>query len=746
MQLFFDICCMFFPLSSRTKKVNMVSKEVDEQPCREEMSPQLDLTLAVKELHALSSKDLGELIRDAEDGIVKYVKQDGSSLEISVEILARHLVKYIMEHLIPSKVNEENFKHMLSGLRLLHTLCDIACHHSTLAQVLVEDTSVQDEILNSIFRIIDFLSQSGEKISGSSRMVLLYSALLSSSMYLLKALISSEWQDITNDLLAHSKVDEFTTTAFIALCVVINSLQAKLPDQHIDSRMRSNANDVYCLYHLCESSLQFLQSACKQMVFRERLVKNKDLCGEGVVLQLVQSTLKLSQCEDRYLTNVVYWLKSKALSIMLLLCEAESTSFFEMASSTTQSKELVKTTIFETEVLTRVFLQPQKEFLSTWCSNDHEPIEEENVMDFDSISAAGQVLGLISKSHVQHSTWNNSQGSPTPYAYQRTSLLVKILADLSEEENARFVSDFLECLQTEASKLPGGAAERTAAASRNLFYLLNHAESLTPAYLNAQDVLVLRWFVSQLEQPLAAKESDIHRAMEVHNRARCPSPTHQSLSPIVDDRSGNDDESVPVTMARVQVDYLACNENGENQLSEDTTQLWLSNRRGKLVRAAAKAARVHYDEDNALPEKETGSGPDPNSPDDLLDEDYDPSPSTSQLTHRKHRRRSVSRTKDTVVIPEKCFKFKVGQHVILTDDKGEEVAKGTIHLVKGVWSGKDLEESSSCVVDVEELKVPANKQPPHPTDAGTAFSEARPCEIRMLWKSSELVLIQQQLP
>ncbi|KAF5777948.1 putative nodulin homeobox protein [Helianthus annuus] len=122
----------------------------------------------------------------------------------------------------------------------------------------------------------------------------------------------------------------------------------------------------------------------------------------------------------------------------------------------------------QTEVLTRVFLQPQKEFLSTWCSNDHEPIEEENVMDFDSISAAGQVLGLISKSHVQHSTWNNSQGSPTPYAYQRTSLLVKILADLSEEENARFVSDFLECLQTEASKLPGGAAERTAAASRNL--------------------------------------------------------------------------------------------------------------------------------------------------------------------------------------------------------------------------------------------------------------------------------------
>ncbi|MFS7901807.1 putative nodulin homeobox protein [Helianthus anomalus] len=333
----------------------MVSKEVDEQPCREEMSPQLDLYLAVKELHVLSSKDLGKLICDAENGIAKCVKQDGSYFEIDVEILARHLVKYIMEHLAPSKVDEQqHFRSMLSGLRLLHTLCDIACHHSTLARVLVEDTSVQDEMLNLIFRMIDFLSQSGEKISGSSQMVLLYSALLSSSMYLLKALISSEWQDITRVLLAHSKVDKFTTTAFTALRLVINSLQAKQPDQHIDSRMRSNANEVYCLYHLCESSVEFLQSACRQKLFRERLVKNKELCGEGVVLQLVHDTLKLSQCEDPYLTNTVYWLKSKVLSTMLLLCEAESISFLEMASSTTQSKELVKTTIFEVDFLNNI--------------------------------------------------------------------------------------------------------------------------------------------------------------------------------------------------------------------------------------------------------------------------------------------------------------------------------------------------------------------------------------------------------
>ncbi|KAM0061842.1 putative nodulin homeobox protein [Helianthus debilis subsp. tardiflorus] len=149
-------------------------------------------------------------------------------------------------------------------------------------------------------------------------------------------------------------------------------------------------------------------------------------------------------------------------------------------------------------------------------------------------------------------------------------------------------------------------------------------------------------------------------------------------------------------------------------------------------RSKFKVARVHSDEENALPEKESGSGPDPNSPENLLEEDYDPSPSTSQLTHRKDRRRSVSRTKDTVVVPEKRSKFKVGQHVILTDDKGQEVGKGTIHLVKGVWSGKNLVESSSYVVDVEELKKSA--------------AQLVSCEIRMLWNSSQLVLIQQQLP
>ncbi|MFS7997531.1 hypothetical protein Hanom_Chr12g01142941 [Helianthus anomalus] len=91
-------------------------------------------------------------------------------------------------------------------------------------------------------------------------------------------------------------------------------------------------------------------------------------------------------------------------------------------------------------------------------------------------------------------------------------------------------------------------------------------------------------------------------------------------------------------------------------------------RDGSLQRCAAELSRhvcnklIFLNKVFFFSEKETGSGPDPNSPKDLLDEDYDPSPSTSQLTHKKDCRRSVSRTKDTVVVPEKRFKFKVNQN------------------------------------------------------------------------------------
>ncbi|KAJ0956768.1 putative nodulin homeobox protein [Helianthus annuus] len=96
---------------------------------------QNDLIFAVKKLHILSSKDLGKLIRDAMNGIIKYTI-NGSSFEINVENLGRPLVQHIMKDIVSSlKPDKQHFKYFLSGLRLLHTLWNIASHHSTLARV-----------------------------------------------------------------------------------------------------------------------------------------------------------------------------------------------------------------------------------------------------------------------------------------------------------------------------------------------------------------------------------------------------------------------------------------------------------------------------------------------------------------------------------------------------------------------------------------------------------------------------------
>ncbi|KAK9057272.1 hypothetical protein SSX86_022107 [Deinandra increscens subsp. villosa] len=861
---------------------------------------QLDLNLAVKELHVLNSRELGKLIRDAENGTIRFTKQDGSPSKMKVESLARHLCRHIMTHLLSYKQDEQHFRYLLSGFRLLHTLYDVTSYNLELHKVSESIFSID---LFSLCRILDsfefsgsiwvvIFSQTGQKIDDSSEMVLLYSAMLPSSLYLLRPLISWEWHKVTLVLLAHSEANGFTIAAFTAVHVVTNFLQDKLQAQDIDYRIKSNVNEVYCLLLHCEASLQFLQSLCKQMLFREYVVKNKKLCEEGVVLELVQNIMQLPQCEDPHLMDVVYRLKSKVLSIMILLCEVESVPFLDMAFSSSQSLQLAESTVLEvlevlkvmfygdlkdehrrgilqlnamrlteifsahssfrtciishlTEALTRVFSQPRMEFLSTWCSNDREPAEEDIVMEFDPISAAGQVLGVITTSQVRHSTWSNFQAPQTPYTHQRSSLLVKILnnltcyaLDLPEGEKAFFINEFLECLQNEFLTLPGGAAERTAAANRNLSSLFRHAKSLTPECLNVEDVLALGGFISQLEELLKAQESDIHRLQEFHNRDQCPSPTPQISSPNEHDRNGNDDGCVPVSLAMVRLDQLTFKENCQNESNDmvgedeqmidlgdnsgaqntetvdrmqdveelrsvqsdekqqkkrkrskmsddqiailesallDLTDLkkggslefwadklsfhgpqvtssqlrnWLSNRKAKLARTAAKKAQTHSDSDDDLTEKQAVS----DSPESLNDEHYDPSPSVSHLTRQKDPMGSVSRirgtetTPDPVMVPTDRFKHEVGQYVMLLDDQGQDVGKGIIHLARGVWFGQNLVEQKLCVVDVHDIKVPKGTRLPHPSDAGSRFSEAELIlgRMRILWDSSQLLLIQHQ--
>ncbi|CAI9261763.1 unnamed protein product [Lactuca saligna] len=579
-------------------------KEVNDPEIRQKILE----NLAIKELHTLSSQELSKLIRDADNDTIQWTTSTGSSNQIDVEALARNFVIHLIAKLLSSKRDEELFRYLLGGIRLLHSLCDLAPRNNKLEQILLDDLKISEQMLDLIFYLITVLAS----FKKESQLALVHSALLACSLYLLTAFISSQWNELALVLLAHPKVDIFLPVAFAAVHIDIQFLQVRL-SQFTDTGMRSNLAEVNRLCQHCEASLQFLQSLCQQRFFRERLVKNKELCGEGGILLLAHDIMKLPFCEESYLMAVVSRLKSKVLSILLHLCEVESVSFLDVAASTTAGLTLAKSTIFQvlellktmfrgdlnglaafsdktyprgllqlnamrltyilsddsnfrsyitmnfTEVLTTIFLLPHAEFLSSWCSSESRLSEEDATLDYDSLAAAGWVLGVLTSSDVPESTFNACRVSRTSYAFQRTSLLVKVVAnltffipDLYKEEKDLFLNTFLQCLQKEIPNLPYGVsndagAEKAAVISQNLRSLLVHAESLILGFLNQDDVQLFRVFISQLD-PLITPESNIDKTEEgnVGNQG--------SPNPHGNENKGVSDNSVVEELNQLNID------------------------------------------------------------------------------------------------------------------------------------------------------------------------------------------------
>ncbi|GLT61705.1 hypothetical protein SLA2020_343920 [Shorea laevis] len=113
--------------------------------------------------------------------------------------------------------------------------------------------------------------------------------------------------------------------AFGAVHVVVRFLHSRLSAQHTDFCTKSIPNAEAVVSYLCqqaEASLQFLQFLSQQKLFRERLIRNKELCGNGVLF-LVQSILKLNISPNSVRSSTVMAsisrLKAKVLSILLHL-------------------------------------------------------------------------------------------------------------------------------------------------------------------------------------------------------------------------------------------------------------------------------------------------------------------------------------------------------------------------------------------------------------------------------------------
>ncbi|KAJ1379416.1 nodulin homeobox [Sesbania bispinosa] len=456
-------------------------------PGDQRVSNVIDLVSAVKELHGLNSTDLYRLLRDAENFTIHYLTAKGLLLKIDMDKLAGSLPLHLTAVLISSDRDEAMFRYLLCGIRLLHSLCDLAPRLPKLDQIFLDDVKVLEQLIDLVIYMLIVLSGYRQEDHAFNPMYLLHSALVASNLNLLTGFISTQWQDIVHVLLAHPKVDLFMDATFGSVRMVVRCLDITLVACYKDRSMESDLTAERIVYYLCqqcEASLQFLQSLCQQKLFKERLLKNKELCGKGSILFLAQSILKLNiqSSFPARIVAAISRLKAKILSILLSLCEAESLSFLDEVASSSQSLDLAKSVALEvfdllktafgrnpgpltttdrsypkgllqlnamrladifsddsnfrsymtvcfTKVLTAIISLSHGDFLSCWCSSNLPETEEDASLEYDIFAAVGWVLDNTSLDLRNatildlHLIPNNMP--PASYAHNRTSLFVK---------------------------------------------------------------------------------------------------------------------------------------------------------------------------------------------------------------------------------------------------------------------------------------------------------------------------------
>ncbi|XLS68094.1 hypothetical protein HN51_019117 [Arachis hypogaea] len=451
----------------------------------------IGLIVAVKELQGLKALDLNKLLRDSENLSIQYCTKNGLLLKIDMEKLAGSLPLHLISMLISFKRDEALFRYLLSAIRLLYSLCDLASRISKLEQIFLDDVKLFDQLLDFVSYMLIVLGGFKQEDHAFCHRHLVHSTLVPCTFYLLTGFISTKWQDVVHVLLAHPKIDIFMDAAFGSVRMVVRCLEITLLAYYNDFSMESNLTAEQVVYYLCqqcEASLQFLQSLCQQKLFKERLLMNKEICGEGGVLFLALSILKL-QIQPSLPTRIkaaLSRLKSIILSILLGLCEVESISYLDEVASSPQSLALAKSVASEvldllkiafgrdsahhnvdgchpmgfvqlnamrladilsddsnfrsyvmlcfTKVLTAIISLSHGDFLSCWCSSNLPETEEDCNVEYDIFAAVGWVLDYTS---LDITNATNLEFIQIPnkmprasYAHHKTSLLIKLFANL----------------------------------------------------------------------------------------------------------------------------------------------------------------------------------------------------------------------------------------------------------------------------------------------------------------------------
>ncbi|ONM27323.1 Nodulin homeobox [Zea mays] len=436
------------------------------------------------------------MLRESDNFVLQSKIEDGGPKQVLVDMekvvpsLPLHLLAVCLE-----LGQGPDLTYVLRGIRFLHSLSDLASRHTRLEQVLLDDVKLSEQVMDLIFFLLSILAEQKENNNvGASPLV--HASLVAGSLHLLTNYFSSQWHELVHILLAHPKVDIFMDVAFDSLHEDVRLLSIRLssmgfgffPVGSLESRL------AHFICQQCEASLQFLLLLCQQKLFRDRILKNKELSRNGGILSLSHTILKLvvPEClkQSTDLVASISRLKAKILSILLQLCEAESVSYLDEVATNPNNMRLGQTLALEVlnllkisfgrkinitsdshdkgkiypmgsvlisalrlvdvfsddsnfrsffltntvPFLIQILAAPHDEFVSSWCAVNLPTIEEDASLDYDPFGASEVALlasdNMLTEAKANYSCPFRPSVPSMAYAQTRTSCVVKIIANL----------------------------------------------------------------------------------------------------------------------------------------------------------------------------------------------------------------------------------------------------------------------------------------------------------------------------
>uniref|UniRef100_A0ACD5UBI8 Uncharacterized protein n=1 Tax=Avena sativa TaxID=4498 RepID=A0ACD5UBI8_AVESA len=648
--------------------------------------PMIDMISAIEELSGLTTRELSEMLKESESFVLKSKADDGGPKQVDMEKLVSSLPLHLLAVCLDLGRGSD-LTYVLRGMRFLHSLSELATRHTRLEQVLLDNVKLSEQVMDLIFFVLSILSHwKKENHLGASPLI--HSSLVATSLHLLTSYFSSQWHELVHILLAHPKVDIFMDVAFDCLhedtrllSVRLSTLDSKAFGSPFDSQL----NHFIC--QQCEASLQFLSLLCQQKLFRDRILKNKELCRNGGILSLSLTILKLGVPEclkgSMDIASSISRLKAKILSIV-----AKSDTSSHMKEDLQPVQQPLPTRANVTSVpdsnmdtLPKV-VQNIEESTATPSMK-----QEGNARDETPRTRVGVNGGLLQNSVGQNLIHLGvARTTSAGYASAGTATSMELPRCKSADH---FKSP-------EPTKEGGLRDDDERQPKRKKRTIMNDGQ------------------VNEIENALIDEP-------EMHKNATSLQTWAEKLS-----RQGS-------------------------EITSSQLKNWLNNRKAKLARIAKERGGPYDGENADKPSTPTTCHFGDSSESAGEESYLPPSRMLNDLGISKGNRLVIPDTNDPTTQAEfnltnrsftRPFSFEPGRPVLLIDNEGNEIGKGEIFQVEGRAQGKGLVESHICIIDISELKIEKWRELPHPSEAsGRTFQEAESMHggvMRVAWDIARL--------